>query len=182
MSTKPQITPTGTAGYNSLHEARGYKGSDENKSFNQELILPRDAGLAFVDELQADANKLHAMEVERRQAAGKSVRFQLPIINYKEVDGGAIKLNFKRRERDGKPVVIDANNAPFTGYVPRDAQIQVAYVYKPYLLPSGIFGVSLGLVAVRVLETGVSAAQAADLFGGPVSTQTEENTDVKDLF
>lgn len=177
------VTPTGSAGFNNLKEARGFKGAEENKTFSQELILTREVGLAFAEKLQEMANKLHAQEIEKAKANGRSVRFALPVVPYKEMDDGSLKFSFRRKEFDGAPPVIGPDGLPFTGLVRKDNQIQVAFKLRPYVL-AATFGVSLVLVAVKVLESEMSTATAAALFGDtPEATKpADKPTTISDLF
>lgn len=174
-------TPVIAAGFSSLTEARGFKGSDENKTFSMEGIFTREAGLAFVDMLQEKANKLHAQEIERSKAKGKSVRYALPIINYKELDDGRIRLAFKRREDAKPPVAVDKDNQPLTGFVRRDSAIEIAFSIKPYVM-ANVFGVTLQLLGVKVLDTSVSPATIEDLFGTAPTPKATKQVAVEDLF
>ena len=46
------VTPKGKSGWSQLREARGFKGSEENKKYSQDLILNKHDGEAFVNLLQ----------------------------------------------------------------------------------------------------------------------------------
>lgn len=177
-------TPTITAGFNSLTEARGFKGSDENKSFSMEALFSREEGLAFVDMLQEKANKLHAKELERAKASGKSVRYALPVINYKEMDDGRIKLTFKRREADKQPPVVGPDNQPLNGFIRRDNAVQVAFRLRPYVM-ANVFGVTLQLLGVKLIDSVVAPASIEDLFGPAGETKKTApaaEVNVNDLF
>ena len=176
------ISPKGKAGWSQLREARGFKGSDENKKYSQDLILTKEDGEKFVALLQEEANRLHAQEIERARRNGKNVRYAPPLINYKDLEEGAIQLSFKREESNGMPVVLDLNKNPYTGTIERDHVIEIAYEMRPYVLAT-VFGVTLKLIAVRVLETEMNAARVAELFGEtPKPTNATPAESVDDLF
>lgn len=181
---KTAVTPVGLAGFNVLREARGFKGAEENKKFSIELLLPRDVGLKFVDELQVEANKLHAKELETAKARGKNVRYAPPMINYSETDTGMIRLSFKRGEALGAPGVIDENREPYTGLIRRETSVRIAYRVKPYVM-ANVFGVTLELLAVQVMTPAAAQLDPAALFGGTPSPKVEKKKEeviVSDLF
>lgn len=176
------VTPKGKAGWSQLREARGFKGAEENKKYSQDLILTKEVGEKFVAKLQEEANKLHAQEIEKAKRLGKNVRYAPPMINYRDLEGGAIQLSFKRKEEDGKPVVIDLHKKPYTGNIGRDHTLEIAYEMRPYVLAT-VFGVTLRLLAVRVLDSEITAESVASLFGEaskPAKAAPAENID--DLF
>lgn len=178
------VTPVGFAGFSRVKEAAGFKGSDENKRFSQGLVLSIDEGPVFIDKLQEMYNKLHAKEIETQKARGRSVRYALPVVNYKELNDGSFSIDFKRREEEGAPPVIDADGKPYTGLIKREHKIQVAYDLKPYVM-GATFGVALKLLAVKVVETQVSVDDVASIFGISKSTKKTapaKPVDVKDLF
>ena len=178
------VTPKGRAGWSQLREARGFKGAEENKKFSQDLILDREHGEMLLSELQVIANKLHAQEIEKAKMRGKNVRYAPPVINYKDVEGGGIQLSFKRKETDGAPAVVGADNQPYTGRINRDTTLQIAFEVVPYVLAS-VFGVTLKLLAVKVLEEVLTTESLADLFGAPSSPAPApqvKKTAIEDLF
>ena len=176
------VSPTGSAGWTQLREARGFKGSEENKKYSQDLVLPRKEGEAFITKLQEIANKLHAQEIEKQKMRGKSVRYAPPIINYKDLTEDTIQLSFKRREVEGQPLVVDADNKPFTDMVKKDMQLQIAFEVRPYVMAT-VFGVTLNLLAVKVMSTIPAPLKVEDLFGeAPATTTKTEAPKVEDLF
>lgn len=172
-------SPIGMAGFSILHQARGFKGSEENKTFSQELILNKEEGQKFVDQLQQEANRLHVKEIERARSRGKNVRYPQPLINYRELEDGSIKLTFKRKESDGRPTVIDKGGKPFEKYINKEHKLQIAGELRPYVIGPN-FGVSLRLLAVRVIEEESSPESAASLFG--IETPKETPSNISDLF
>jgi hypothetical protein len=179
LATK--VTPEGAAGFSVLTEPRGFKGSEENRSFSQEIMFSHEEAMKFIDELQAEANRLHALEIEKQKRKGSSARFAAPVINFKELQDGRVSLNFKRKESEGFPKVVDADNNQFKGYVRRENKIRIAYQVKPYMLPTRVFGVSLILVGVKVIEGG-NSVDLSKVFGGTAKVTTKEETSVADLF
>ena len=176
------VTPKGKSGWSQLREARGFKGSEENKKYSQDLILNKHDGEAFVNLLQVEANKLHAQEIEKAKLRGKTVRYAPPIINYKDLPGGQIQLSFKRNEEDGKPMVIDVHKQPYTGSITRNHTIEIAYEMRPYVMAS-VFGVTLRLIAVRVLDAEMTVESVADLFGdASPATKSAPAESIEDLF
>lgn len=177
------VTPKGKSGWSQLREARGFKGAEENKKFSQDLVLPKDVGEKFVAQLQEEANKLHAQELEKAKMRGKNVRYAPPMINYKDLPDGSLQLSFKRKEEDGPPLVIDAHKKPYTGIVGREHSLEIAYEMKPYVLAT-VFGVTLKLIAVRVLEVGATVESVSDLFADtPASAApSKAKTEIDDLF
>ena len=177
------VTPIGEAGFNVLREARGYKGSEENKSFSIGVTFEKEVGLKLVAEMQAEADKLHAREMEKAKAAGKPSRFPPAYIRYVEGED-TIKISFKRREADNAPKVLDANNAPYDKLIRTGDKVQIAYTLKPYLLPTGLFGVSHKLEGVKVLGGDLSEEDVANMFGGvtakvkPVTPAKASNADL----
>lgn len=179
-----KITPVGYAGFTVTKEARGFKGAEENKTFSVEFIMDKEEGLKFIEELQVEANKLHAKEIEIAKSRGKSVRYAPPIINYKDLDDGRVKMTFKRRELDGPPPIIDLDNKEFKGFIRRENKIQVAYRIRPYVM-ANVFGVTLQLLAVKVLDNTLTADDVVGIFGGKKAAaerKPEEKIDVNDLF
>lgn len=177
-----RVTPVGIAGFNALREARGFKGAEENKKYSIELFLSAKEGMALVDELQVEANKLHAKELESAKARGKNVRYAPPIINYTETEDGRVRLTFKRAEVAGMPGVIDEDRQKYTGYVRRDAPVKVAFRLKPYVM-ANVFGVTLELLAVQVMGADSVAMDPSTLFGAaPAKPKAPKETPVTDLF
>lgn len=169
-------TPEGNAGFSVLTEARGFKGSDENRSFSQVINLSKADGMALLEKMIEDAKPLQEEQFQRAKAAGKPLR-PVPIdIPYKDY-GDTVTFSFRRKENEGAPKVVDANNQPYTGLIRREHRIIVAYSIKAYVF-QGKIGFSLVLLGVKVL--GVSAPSTADLFG-EASAPVEALPD-KDLF
>ena len=179
-----KLTPVGSAGFSVVKEARGFKGSDENKQFSQGLILDTSVGEGFLQEIQAEANRLHAKELENAKARGKSVRYAQPVINYKDTDDGRMLFTFKRREIEGAPPVLDATNKPFSGYITREHKLQIAFELRPYVM-ANIFGVTLKLLAIKVMDSQLTEESAANLFGAaPTAPKpaTKPTSSIEDLF
>ena len=176
-----KTSPKGKSGWSQLREARGFKGAEENKKYSQDLILTKEVGEKFVAELQEEANNLHAQALEKARMSGKNVRYAPPMINYKDLPDGSIQLSFKRKEEDGAPFVLDAHKKPYSGIIGRDHSLEIAYEMKPYVLAT-VFGVTLKLIAVRVLEVGESLESVADLFGDSPKAETTKQTSIDDLF
>jgi hypothetical protein len=147
------------------------------------LILDTAVGEPFLQEVQAEANRLHAKELETAKARGKSVRYAQPVINYKDTDDGRMLFTFKRREAEGAPTVIDADNKPFTGYITRDHRLQIAYELRPYVM-ANVFGVTFKLIAVKVMDSQLTEENVASLFGASTTSApaAAPKPKVEDLF
>lgn len=172
------VTPAGTSGFTSVDMARGFKGADEDKKFTQEILLTREDGEKFLQELTAAATKLRDKEYERAKAIGKVVRSTPVDIPHKEL-GDMISFSFRRKDIDGNPAVIDKDNNPFSGRIQKGYPLQVAFELRPYIFQNKI-SFSLKLLGVKVLGTEESATVA--LFGEPTKTQEKKKEDVTDLF
>ncbi len=155
-------TPTGRSGWTQLKDARGFKGSDENKKYKQDLVLPKEEGLKFVASVQQVVDKMYAAEVEKARLKGKALRFPTPIVAFKETPDGDITITFSRKESDGAPTVVDKDKQPFTGMINRDTTLAVAFSVRVWVIALGA-GVTLKLEAVQVL--GDAQTSAVDLFG-----------------
>lgn len=180
------LTPKGILGYTSVRIAQGFKGSEENKKFSAQLILRGKDATDFVDLLEKEYAKLHAEEVERQRMKGGSARFPAPMVPYKELSPGTFQFSFSRKESDDSPMVIDQAGKLFEGRVMRDEAAQIAFELKPWLLKTGVFGISLRMLAVKVFGSAVTAEDVADLFGPseptPVKTETKKEVNLQDLF
>ena len=177
-------TPVGRSAFSVLNEALGWKGAETNRKFIQRVAFSKEVGEVLVKEIQAEAERLFAVEVERAKAKGQPGRFAQAPINYRE-DGGEILLTFNRREVDGPPVAVDSSNKALSTQVPRDAGVQVAYEILPYVM-NNTFGITLKMLAVKVTSATMSVEAAAALFGGveeaPVKTSLPKEEDINDLF
>lgn len=180
------VTPVGRSAYSVLNEAVGWKGAETNKKFIQRIAFSKADGEAVLSLLKAEAERLFAMEVEKAKAKGQSGRMAQAPINYRE-DGGEILITFQRKEEDGPPTVLDADNKVVTTRVPRDAGVQAAYTVRPYVM-NNTFGISLALQAVKVATTSMSVEAAAALFGDDIPTPkpgpkaAAKEDDINDLF
>lgn len=148
--SKVKGTPEGLAGFSQVREAKGYKGDTTKKSFSQGLILDAVAGRKFIEELQVEADRLYARELEARKSKGLNTRVSPPFIRYKELEGGSIQLTFKRVEVAGPPAVLTKEGTAFTGSITPELKIVIGYELRPYVF-NDAFGVSKQLVAVVVV-------------------------------
>ena len=180
------VTPRGVLGYTSLTVAQGFKGAEENKKYNAQLILEGREAKEFVANLEKEYLKMHAREVENQRAKGGNTRFQVPLVPLKELGPDTLQLNFSRKELDGPPVVLDSEGAMLTGRLERGAKAEIAFELKPWLLKTGIFGITLRLIAVKVYSGVLSAEEVNDLFGittsKPTTTKDDSKISIKDLF
>lgn len=178
------VTPVGKIDFNALDQARGFKGSDENKAYNIELIFDKTTGTKIVEELTVLHDKLLAAEIEKLKAKGKPARLGAAGVAFREIEGG-IKLNFKRKETDGKAIIIDLDGKQVQGGVRRGGAASVAYEVRPYVMGTA-FGITLKLLGVK-LETADERQDVEDLFGVKVDTKPTEEVKktidkVTDLF
>lgn len=174
-------TPEGEAGFSVVKEARGFKGSDENRSFSQVISLPKDEAMTLIETLMDEAKALQETEFQKARAAGKPLRPSPIDIPYKDF-GSHVTLSFRRKEIDGAPKVVDHNNQPYTGLIRREHRIVVAFGLKSYAF-QGKIGFTLVLLGVKVMKTVEPSAE--DLFGGETVVSSKKSTEAlpdKDLF
>lgn len=176
---------TGIAGFNNLREPRGFKGEETKRTYGMDLLLTVEEAEKFLADNEEAVNKLHAEMIEREKARGKKVLVRKPI-NTKDTPEGMVKIAFKRKEEDKAPMVLSADNEPYTSFLKRGAKVKIAYDLTPYVM-QGVFGVSLKLIAVQVLEEELNAVDVAKLFdddrpAGSMVAAAKPVAAAKDLF
>jgi len=177
-----RTTLTGIAGFNNLKEPRGFKGEETKRTYAIDVILTPEEADKFVAGNEDVVNKLHAETIEREKAKGKKVLVRKPI-STKDTPEGMVRITFKRKEEDKAPMVLGPDREPYVSFLKRGAKVKIAYDLVPYVM-QGVFGVSLKLIAVQVLEEELSAVDAAKLFEDdrPGLMQATAKPAAKDLF
>lgn len=164
------LSPEGLSGFSSVDQARGFKGAEEQKKYSQELLLPREEGLKFLQDLTDAAGPIRDKMYERAKASGKPVRATPVDIPYKEL-GDSLAFSFRRKEQDGAPMIVDQHNNPYTGKIWRHQNtVQVAFEITPYTIQNKI-SFTLKLLGVKVL--GGDNQALTDLFGAPTKPAEE---------
>lgn len=173
-------SPVGTSGFSVLREPRAFK-EGAKRFYTVQLILNNKDGMEFLGKLDAEAAKLHAIEVEKRKAQGKPARFPVPTVMVTDLPDGSMRFTFKRAEEDNHPGVVNKNNQPHNGMLKQGTPIEVAFEMHTYNSPTAL-GVKLVLIGVRVLEAEVKIEDLASVFGPPAAGEAKEDVAVTDLF
>ena len=161
----------------------------------QAILKPGEWGYklsALVDESlisKLEEERLSALEWAKSKAKNPK-RVTIKPEPWEEIDNqkGSYHLRFSWRDGDKIiPVVVDTEGTQIKDTdtpVYSGSKVKLAFVQKPYVLPSGDIGTSLKLKAVQivslnsgagVVDTGdMSADQASELFGKTTGFKVEE--------
>lgn len=175
-----KMTVVGEAGFNNLREARGFKGEETNKTYGIDVILTLQEADALVKATAPIIEKLHAEKVESEKAKGRKVLVSKPL-SLKDTPDGKLRITFKRKEDDKAPMVVGKDREPYQSFLKRGSRVKVAFDLVPYVM-QGVFGVSMKLIGVQVLEEELSPDDLSALFGGDEAPETKPKTEPKDLF
>lgn len=157
------IAVEGRAGFNNLTEARGFKGEDTKKTFGMELVLTQAEADALLKTLEPIVDKLYAEKVESEKARGRKIVVRKPV-SLKDTPEGELKITFKRKEEEGAPPVVTKDGSDHGSFVKRGTRIKVAFEPVPYVM-QGVFGVSMKLRGVQVLDEVMRPADLMEIFG-----------------
>lgn len=174
---KPFVMPLATARYAHIHEPDEFEGT---RHYKTELIIPAAEAEPLIEKLEElrDAEYEKAVENAKGQAKAKLKKYTPHPIAEPEVnDEGEETGNyiFKTKmaasfERNGRtvelrPEVVDARKRKFTGPVFGGSKIKVAVKPIPFQMgATKLYGVSLRMQAVQVIELSSGGGGAASMF------------------
>lgn len=175
-----RLTPTCLSVFACLKDAKGFKGSDEDRTWNITVKMTPEQGAVFEEELKDLAALLQIDEKEERLKSKRPMRDVPAYLNVKKDDDGNYVWNFKKKEKTGAPpVLLDYNRNPIEKVVRPGTKVQIAYNVRPYVMPStNLFGVALDLIAVRLMDHDLPPEEVQEMF----AKVSKEKINIDDIF
>lgn len=182
-----RLTPTSMTVFTCLSEAKGFKGGEDDKTWNITVSMSHEVGTKFIKECEVIAEALRKDETERRASINRQTRDIPAVITHKTMSDGSIVFNFKKKAKNNTPpLVVDYNRNPTNPKILPGTKVQVAYNLRPYVMSStNIFGVQLQLVAVRTMDHNLPDEEVQGIFSNAKlaeSNKKDDEINLDDLF
>ena len=182
-----RLTPTSASLFACLGEPKGYKGSTEDLAWNITISMDEESGAKFKKEVEEIGEKLRKDETARRANIKRPTRDVPCELTCKRIANGNYSFNFRKKEKGNTPpLVLDYHRNPISTKILPGTLVQVAYNINPYVLSStNMFGVTLQLIAVRIMDKGMPDGEVQGVFSNAKLAESKGSKDevnLDDLF
>lgn len=163
--------------FGQLAEAQTFNGQEGTSSYGVTVNLTPEQEAEFVKQVSPLFEEMMQAKMAALKAEGKSSKLVKGVF-LKEGRNGEPRVNFKRKEKEGRPEVLGPDNKDADPKdVRRGAMIDVSFSMRPYVI-QGMFNVTFVVNAVRLRGSKkLTAVDAATLFGDPLEEPVDKKKD-----